>query len=137
MQVDDCQRPRCVLPSRSLTVCRVFDAPRQLVFEALTKPEHLRHWWLGPEGWTLVEIEIDLRIGGEYRHVWQREIDGSRMTIQGRYLEVLSPSRIVCTEHCDAFCNVGERIATFALTQRRGKTTLTYTVKIKDHARLG
>lgn len=53
------------LPSdREIVMTRVFDAPRRLVFEAYTNPEHLPHWMLGPEGWTMPVCEIDLRPAG-------------------------------------------------------------------------
>jgi len=50
---------------REIVMTREFDAPRQLVFDAWTKPELLRRWLLGPEGWSMPICEIDLRPGGE------------------------------------------------------------------------
>ena len=57
---------------REVAMTRVFDAPRTLLFEAWTSPEHLPHWMLGPEGWTMPVCEIDLRVGGTWRFVGAR-----------------------------------------------------------------
>ncbi len=56
---------------REIAMTRVFDAPRSLVFEALTKPELLKRWFAGPPGWSLAVCEIDLKVGGGYRYVWR------------------------------------------------------------------
>ena len=52
---------------REIMMTRVFDAPRELVFDALTKPELVKRWLLGPDGWSMPVCEIDLRVGGAYR----------------------------------------------------------------------
>lgn len=54
---------------REIAMTRVFNAPRHLVFDALTKPELVKKWLLGPPGWTMPVCEIDLRVGGPYRYV--------------------------------------------------------------------
>ena len=54
-----------------IVMTRVVDAPRRLVFEAWTSPEHLPHWMLGPGGWTMPVCEIDLRHGGAWHMVWR------------------------------------------------------------------
>ena len=54
---------------RELVMTRSFDAPRQLVFDAHTKPALVRRWLLGPPGWSMPVCEIDLRVGGKYRYV--------------------------------------------------------------------
>ena len=64
---------------REIAVRRVLDAPRRLVFEAFTKPELVKRWLLGPDGWSMPVCEIDLRVGGRYRYVWRRDGDGSEM----------------------------------------------------------
>ena len=69
---------------REIVMTRVFDAPRRLVFEAWTNPEHLPHWMLGPEGWTMPVCEIDLRPGGAWHFVWRRA-DGTEMGMRGVY----------------------------------------------------
>ena len=78
---------------RELVVTRTFDAPAQLVFEAWTKPELFRQWWVPKSmGMTLHAIEVDARTGGSYRLNF-----GERMDFFGTYLEVTPPSRIVWT----------------------------------------
>ena len=80
-----------------IVVTRVVDAPRELVFDAWTKPEHIANWMLGPEGWTMPVCEIDLRPGGAWHFVW-RMADGTEMEMRGDYREVSPPERLVSTE---------------------------------------
>lgn len=112
---------------REIVLTRVFDAPRGLVFEALTRPELLRRWFFGPPGWTLAVCEIDLRVGGAYRYVW-RGPDGAEMGMGGTYREVVAPERIVATEAFDEPWYPGEAVGTLVLTEHGGKTTLTNTI---------
>jgi len=78
-----------------LVVTRVLDAPRSLVFEAWTRPEHLARWW-GPQGFTLVTCELDVRPGGAwYRRM--RSPEGSEHIKRGVYREVVAPERLVFT----------------------------------------
>ncbi len=53
-----------------ITITRVFNAPRELVFDCYTKPELVKRWMSGPEGWRFAVCEIDLRVGGKYRYEW-------------------------------------------------------------------
>jgi uncharacterized protein YndB with AHSA1/START domain len=114
---------------REIVLTRDFDAPRSLVFEAMAKPELLKRWLLGPPGWAMVECASDLRVGGAFRHVWRRA-DGTEMSMQGVYREVVPPERIVRTESfafgCDA--QAGEQVGTLVLTEQDGRTMLTLTV---------
>jgi uncharacterized protein YndB with AHSA1/START domain len=112
-----------------IVITRGFDAPRSLVFEAMSKPEFLKRWLLGPPGWTMVECENDLRVGGAFRQMW-RNADGTEMAMSGVYREVVPPERIIRTESfqfgCDA--QAGEQLVTSVLTEQDGKTWLTLTV---------
>ena len=112
---------------REIVMTRVFDAPRRLVFEALTNPELLRRWFNGPPGWTLVFCEFDSQVGGKYRYVW-RNPEGVEMGMGGVNLEIVPPERIVATEKFDQSWYPGEAVGTLSLTERDGKTTLTQTV---------
>jgi uncharacterized protein YndB with AHSA1/START domain len=76
-----------------LTIERVFDAPRELVFEAWSKPEHKAEWW-GPRGFTLPICEMEFRPGGNFRFV-MRGPDGKDYPFEGTYLEIVEPERIV------------------------------------------
>ena len=106
---------------REIVMTRSFNAPRQLVFDAWTKPELVRQWLLGPDGWTMPVCEIDLRVGGHYRWVWQK--GDTRMGISGVYREIVAPERIVNTEKFDDPWYPGEAIDTLVLIEQ-GKTTL-------------
>ncbi len=112
---------------REIRLTRVFDAPRELVFEALTNPELLKRWFLGPPGWSLEICEVDLQIGGTYRYVW-RGPDGIMMGMGGVHREIVSPERIVCTQLFDEDWTGGEAVGTLVLTEQNGKTTLTNTI---------
>jgi uncharacterized protein YndB with AHSA1/START domain len=113
---------------RGIVIMRIFDAPRQLVFDAYTNPELVKKWLLGPDGWSMPVCEIDLRVGGKYRYVWKSNTDGREMGMGGVYREVLAPERIVATELFDEAWYPGEAVDTMVLVERSGKTTLTQTI---------
>jgi uncharacterized protein YndB with AHSA1/START domain len=112
---------------REIVMTRVFHAPRALVFDAMTKPELVKKWLLGPPGWTMPVCEIDLRVGGSYRYVW-RHSDGNEMGMGGVYREVMAPERVVATEKFDQAWYPGEAVGTLLLSEQEGKTTVTQTV---------
>ena len=108
---------------REIAMTRVFHAPRQLVFEALTEPVLLRRWVIGPPGWALDVCELDPRPGGEFRYRWSRP-DGSQMGMHGVFREA-TPERIVYTETIDPPWNSGETEVTTTLRGDDGQTLLT------------
>jgi uncharacterized protein YndB with AHSA1/START domain len=114
-----------------IAITRVFSAPRRLVFDAMTKPELAKQWLLGPPGWTMPVCEIDLRVGGAYRHVW-RHADGREMGMGGVYREIVPQERIVCTERFDEAWYAGEALVTNVLTEQGGKTTLILTSQFES-----
>ena len=87
--------PTQAVSDRVLIIERVFDARRELVFEAWTKPEHLVNWF-GPSDFTLPFCEIDFRVGGSYRFC-MRAPDGEDHWVWGEYREIIEPERIVFT----------------------------------------
>lgn len=109
---------------REVVLTRVFDAPRQMVFDAFTKPELLKRWF-GPRGWSLVVCEVDLKVGGGFRFV-MRGPDGKDMGMRGVYHEITPPDRSVHMESFDDF--PGESTVTTVLVEKDGRTTLTATV---------
>ena len=113
---------------RQIVITRAFDAPRKLVFDALTKPELVKQWLLGPDGWSMPVCEIDLKVGGKYRYVWRRDKDGTEMGMGGVYREIVVPDRLVATERFDHSWYPGEAVGTFVLVEQGGKTTLTQTI---------
>jgi uncharacterized protein YndB with AHSA1/START domain len=109
---------------REIVITRVFDAPRRLVFETLTDPAHVPHWY-GPRGWTLPVCHIDLRPGGAWRYVLRHPQRGD-MGMRGVFREITPPERLVTTESFDDY--PGESLNTVVLTEEDGKTTVTVTV---------
>jgi uncharacterized protein YndB with AHSA1/START domain len=84
------------LPSdREVVLTREFDAPRDLVFEAFSKPEHMAKWW-GQKGSTLPVCEMDFRPGGAWRFV-EQTADGNAYGFRGEFRDIVRPERIVWT----------------------------------------
>jgi uncharacterized protein YndB with AHSA1/START domain len=111
---------------REIAMTRVFDAPRALVFEALTQPELVQRWLLGPPGWSMPLCEIDLKVGGAYRYVWRNDEKGKGFGTGGVFREILTPERLVHTERMDGA--PGEALNTVTLVEQDGRTTLTQTM---------
>jgi uncharacterized protein YndB with AHSA1/START domain len=116
---------------REIAMIREFDAPRELVFEAYTRPELLKRWLGVHNNWTLAVCEIDLRPGGRYRYEW-RGPNGAQMGMGGTFREVKPPERIVATEKFDESWYPGEAESTLTLVERGGKTTLTLSVRYQS-----
>jgi uncharacterized protein YndB with AHSA1/START domain len=113
-----------VKSDREAEITRVFDAPRRLVWEAISKPEHLRHWW-GPRRNTMTSCELDFRPGGSWRYVL-RGPDGNDYAFRGQIREVLPPERVVQTFELEGVPGAVS-VETMTLTERDGKTTLAVT----------
>jgi uncharacterized protein YndB with AHSA1/START domain len=110
-----------------IRMTRLFDAPRHLVFAAMTKPEHVKRWWgrLG-EGYSVPVCEIDLRPGGAWRFV-SRHPKGEA-AFHGEYREITPPTGLVFTEIFDDFPD-SVSVVTAQFTEEDGKTRLTATVR--------
>jgi uncharacterized protein YndB with AHSA1/START domain len=113
---------------REIRLTRLFDAPRELVFEALTKPEHIREWWgrLG-DGYSVPVCEMDLRVGGRWRFV-NRHPQGDA-AFSGEILELVPPGRIVYTELFEAYPDGEPSTVTAELVDENGKTRMTVTAR--------
>jgi len=111
---------------RELVTTRAFDAPRDLVWEAWTSPEHLPNWLLGREGWTMPVCESDLRVGGAWHFVWQSDADGSEMGMTGEYKEIAPPERLVSTQSWGG--DWPETLNTLVFTEEDGLTVMTQTI---------
>jgi len=116
---------------REIVISRAFDAPRKLVFDALTRPELLKQWLTGPPGWTMPVCEIDLRVGGKFRYVW-RGPDGTEMGMGGVYREIKPPERLVGTEKFDEPWYPGEGLGKFELVEKDGRTIMTQTIQYES-----
>ena len=109
-----------------IEMTRLFDAPRHLVFEALTRPEHVRRWWgILDDGYSVPVCEIDLRVGGSWRFVGNGP-DGRIPAFYGIYREIVPPQRIVNTEIFEPYPDA-ESVVTTVLTEEQGKTRITVT----------
>jgi len=116
---------KVTLPTdQEIVLTREFNAPRQLVWDAFTKPELLKRWF-GPRGWELAACEVDLRVGGGFRFIL-RGPDGTEMGMRGTYRELVAPERSVHMESFDDF--PGESRVTTVFVERDGITTMTATV---------
>jgi uncharacterized protein YndB with AHSA1/START domain len=88
---------KVTLPTdEQILITREFDAPKHLVYEAYTKPEHVRRWWAGKRG-DMTSAEVNLRVGGEWRYVMVAE-GGFEVAFHGEFREIVPNERIVTTE---------------------------------------
>ena len=107
---------------RELVVTRTFNAPARFVFEAWTKPELLKRWWVPKSfGLTMVSCEADVRVGGTYRFVFRHDAFPEPMAFFGKYIEVTPHSRLVWTNEEG---EGGGQITTVTFEEKGGKTLL-------------
>jgi uncharacterized protein YndB with AHSA1/START domain len=112
-------------------ITRDFDAPRELVCKAYTTPELVKRWWHANRGEATL-VEIDLRVGGKWRHVMVAD-DGSEIGFHGEYREVVRNERLVSTEIWEGEEESGypneATLNTASFTEVEGRTTLTILVE--------
>lgn len=113
---------------REIVMRREFEAPKELVYEALTTPALIKRWLGVMEGWSMTLCEVDLRVGGSYRYQW-RGPGGIEMGMRGVYREIVPNERIVSTEAFDQPWYPGEAVGTFELSESGGRTALTTTLQ--------
>ena len=108
---------------REVVITRTFNAPARIVFEAWTKPELMRRWWVPKSsGLTLLSCEMDVRTGGGYRFVFKHPaVPGETMAFFGKYVEVSPHSRLVWTN--DESGDDGQ-LSTLTLEEHGGKTRI-------------
>jgi uncharacterized protein YndB with AHSA1/START domain len=113
-----------IFAEQELTITRVFDAPRALVFQAWTDPKHLAQWW-GPRGFTNPVCEIVPRVGGAIR-IHMRGPDGVVHKMRGEVRELVPPERLVFTNVAldDADNPILEGLTTVTFADQGGKTEL-------------
>jgi uncharacterized protein YndB with AHSA1/START domain len=112
-----------VLSDTEIEMTRTFDAPRQLVWEAMSRPEYLKRWCFGPPGWSLTRCEDDPRPGGKF--VWEWTGDkGEFMRMSGENIECVPPERSVRTETFELGCGpaMGTQRVTMTLTEIDSRT---------------
>jgi uncharacterized protein YndB with AHSA1/START domain len=116
---------------RELTITRIFDAPRELVFRAWTDPKHLAQWW-GPKYFTNTVCEADVRPGGAL-YIEMTDPDGVAHPTKGTFREIVPPERLVFTTTAfedEAGNPQLEGLNTVTFEDYQGKTRLTLYVKI-------
>ena len=113
---------------REVRLVRAFDAPKRLVWDCFTRPELVRRWLFGPDGWSFLVCEIDLRVGGSYRYVWRNDGDGTEMGMTGVYRQIVTHDRIVDAQIFDQDWTGGEAIGTMVFIERNGITTVDNTM---------
>lgn len=116
---------------REIVMTRSFDAPRKLVWEALTTPALLKRWLGGMPGWTWTVCEFDARVGGAYRYEWRKD-DGTVMGLGGTLRDFVAPERMAATEKFDQSWYPGEALVSQVLTEQGGKTTITMTLRYES-----
>src|SRR5262249_2737072 len=124
---------KVTLPSDTeIHYARVFDAPKHLVFEAFTKPEHVRRWWCCMEGFTMPVCEIDLRVGGRWRYVMIGPSVGE-IGFTGLYRDIAAPDRLVNTEIFERFPDT-ETLVRSSFVERDGRTYYEALQSFPNHA---
>jgi uncharacterized protein YndB with AHSA1/START domain len=108
--------------ARDILITNNFPATAGRVFQALTKPELIRRWMLGPPGWTLAICKTNPVPGGEFRYLWHNE-GGEEQGMSGSYVTVEPPRRLVHVERVDRMPEGSETTITSELTEIDGRTT--------------
>jgi uncharacterized protein YndB with AHSA1/START domain len=109
---------------REIGMTRVFNAPRELVFQAHTDPNHVPHWWGQRRTTTIVDV-MDVRPGGAWRFV-QRDPEGNEYAFRGEYREVVPPERLVYTFEFEGMPG-HILVETVTFEEHDGKTTVSST----------
>jgi uncharacterized protein YndB with AHSA1/START domain len=116
---------------RDIEITRVFNAPRRLVFEAMTQPEHIRHWY-GLRADTMTVCEFDARVGGQWRFVTVGE-DGVDIGFSGEVRELSPYDRLAYTEEFEMMPGHAS-LVTATFTEAGGKTTMHMQVRYESQA---
>jgi uncharacterized protein YndB with AHSA1/START domain len=124
------------LPSdREVRVTRTFNAPRQLVWDAHTKPGLVQKWQIGPPGWDMPVCEMDVRVGGKYKWQWKSQESGKQFGFHGTFTEVKAPAKLAHEEFYDPGDTGGDMptdescLVSLELSDANGVTTLDCTMK--------
>ena len=118
--------------AREITITRVYEAPRELVWRAWTEPERLAQWW-GPPGWRTdaADVRMDVRAGGVFRATSVSAEGGSERTVEGVYREVDEPARLVLEEDGEGAWHDGA-VSELTLTDLGGgRTEMTFRISIR------
>jgi len=108
---------------REVVITRVFDVPARFLFEAWSKPEHVRQWF-GPKGWPITLCEIDFRVGGRFRFAMTGPNGTQNTPFGGKYLEIV-PNRRIVYDNAFELPGAETMIVTVTFDEKGGPTTLT------------
>jgi uncharacterized protein YndB with AHSA1/START domain len=113
----------------TIVLTRTFNAPRRLVWEAMTDPVKMRRWMLPPPGWAIAVCECEARMGGALRLAWKSEDADPVMTLHGVFTEVVPHERMVHTETMVMGSGelIGSLVETHAFEEKNGVTTMRIT----------
>lgn len=113
----------------TIVLTRTFDAPRRLVWEAMTTPVRMRRWMIAPPGWTLTVCECEARVGGALKLAWKSEEADPVMTLRGVFTDVVPHERMVHTETMEmpAVGPIGSQVETHEFAEKGGVTTMRIT----------
>jgi uncharacterized protein YndB with AHSA1/START domain len=117
---------------RELTIIRVFDAPRELVFRAWTDPDQFGRW-LGPKGFTAPSVTLNLQVGGRWRTCIRDESEGVEFWAHGVYREIEEPERLVFTYEWEDAAQSGlQTLVTISFADLGAKTEMTFHQAVFD-----
>ena len=121
------------MSEQTVNLTRVFDAPRQRVFDCWTRAEHLQHWF-GPKGFSIHSAETDPRPGGVFK-LCMRAPDGTDYWVRGRYREVAAPGRLVidCTADDAKGVERLHEVIDVTFTDSGGRTTVAVNAVARGH----
>jgi uncharacterized protein YndB with AHSA1/START domain len=108
---------------RTVVITREFAAPARLIFEAMSKPEHVMKWF-GPVGWPLTLCEMDFRVGGKFRFAMTGPSGVQNMPFGGTYREI-EPDRRIVYDNGFEIAGAGRMVVTITLEEKDRRTTLT------------
>ncbi len=135
----DYQSLRPLVGEQEFVLERHFTAPRTLMFQVFTQPEHLKRWW-APQPYTIPVCTIDLRPGGIW-HYCLRSPEGQDQWARSVYREIVPPEKLVYTstfadEHANPIEGMPEHLTTVTFTEEAGKTRVTARVQFTSAAAL-
>ena len=107
---------------REVVITRVFDVPARFLFEAWSKPEHVRKWF-GPKGWPITLCEIDFRAGGRFRFAMTGASGEQNTPFGGQYLEIV-PNRKIVYDNAFELPGAEKMVVTVTFDEKDGRTTL-------------
>ncbi|MCR9118870.1 MAG: SRPBCC domain-containing protein, partial [bacterium] len=110
--------------SNTFTIRRIFQAPRELVFDAWTKPEHLEKWWKCDPAWSTSQVAVDFRVGGQWRLGMVNPENKQEYVCFGQFREIDSPRRVVYTWQWEPPGMEHETLVTVEFNEQENATEL-------------